>query len=474
MSTPRLSPRCSLLARFRRSEKGAVAPLIGIVMLVLIGCMGFAIDVGRSVLVRARLVDALDAAGLAVGARLSTTDYSADALKFVNANFKGGYAGATVTSVTATANSTKSVISLSATATVPTIFMKLFGQKSVTVNAASEVTRSTTGLEVVMVLDNTYSMELSNSMPGLKSAANSLVNILFGDSTTAKNLYVGLVPFSLAVNIGVSRKAWTDLNTVSRTGYPTYWTGCVEERLNGLDQTDDPPVAGSSTKIFRAFYAPDSWPGINDNNWMTAGWFGTTYSINYSNPVDPQGPGRYCPQELTPMTNVKSKVTSGISKMTAQGGTHINVGAVWGWRMLSPKWRGYWDGDMAANSLPLDYGTKNMSKAMILMTDGENTMYNDTYTAFGKLSDNRLGTTNDVTVAINTLNTRLKTICNSAKSAGIIVYTVAYDNPGVATKSLLQSCATSVAYYFDAGNQTALDTAFRTIGDSLSNLRVSK
>ncbi|WP_183393957.1 TadE/TadG family type IV pilus assembly protein [Hansschlegelia beijingensis] len=433
MRAPRFAPRSSVLTRFFRSERGAVAPLIGIVMLVLIGCMGFAIDVGRSVLVRARLVDALDAAGLAVGARLSTSDYSADALKFVNANFRDGYAGATVTKVTATANSTKSVISLSATATVPTIFMKLFGQKSVTVNATSEVTRSSSGLELVMVLDNTGSMDQSGSMPSLRKSANDLVDILFGGESVGANLYVGLVPFSQAVNVGTSRTSWF-------TGTKPFfgWTGCAMARNAPLDQSDDPP-ATTSTK----FSYPDLIKSLTGN-------------FN-------------CPKEITPLTNVKSTVSSAINAMTANGNTHINLGAVWGWRVLSPRWRGYW----GSSTLPLDYGTKNMSKAAVIMTDGDNTFFPSTYTAYGDLSEKRLGTDNS-NLAAAELNKRLTAVCSSMKSAGIIVYTVAFDNPGGATKSMMQNCATSAAYYFDAGNQAALNTAFRTIGDSLSNLRVSK
>jgi len=435
MSTPRLSPQSSLLTRFGRSNQGAVAPLIAIVMLALIGCMGFAIDVGRSVLVRARLVDALDAAGLAVGARLSTTDYSADALKFVSANFKGGYAGATVTKVTATANSTKSVISLSATATVPTIFMKIFGQKSVTVNAASEVTRSSTGLELVMVLDNTGSMDQSGSMPSLRKSANDLIDILFGGESIGTNLYVGLVPFSQAVNVGTSRTSWF-------TGTKPFigWTGCAMARTAPLDQTDDPP-ATTSTK----FTYPDLVKSL-------------TGAFNSN-----------CPKEVTPLTNVKSTVTTAVNAMTANGNTHINLGAAWGWRMISPRWRGYW----GSSTLPLDYGTKNMSKAVVIMTDGDNTMTGATYSAYGDIAEKRLGTDNEYLAKLE-LNKRLSAVCSSMKSKGIIIYSVAFDNPEATTKSLLQNCATSAAYYFDAGNQTALNTAFRTIGDSLSNLRVSK
>lgn len=470
----RLRTPLACLNRFLRSESGAVAPMIGLMMIMLIGCMGIAIDTGRSMVVKARLVDALDAAGLAVGARIATSDFNADATKFVTANFKANYAGATVTSVTATPNTDKTVITLAATATMPTSFMKLFGTSAVTVKATSEVTRQSVGLELVMVLDNTGSMEQSGSMPGLKTAANSLVSILFGSDTTAENLFIGLVPFSQAVNIGTSRAGWvlpTTLLPTTNAYYPSYWTGCVEARRNGLDRTDDPPLTTNTNSLFRAYYSPDD---DDYNNWIRKYSNGTSYTqIYYYNYLYQQGPGAFCPSEMTLMTNVKSKITTGINAMAAQGSTMINLGAVWGWRMISPRWRGYWGGDMAANSLPLNYGTKNMQKAVIIMTDGENSFSPNNYTAYGALADGRLGYTSQGS-AETELDTRLTTVCTSMKTAGVIVYTVAFNNPDSSTKSMLQGCATSSSYYFDAGNTSALNAAFQTIGSSLSNLRVSK
>lgn len=63
------------------------------------------------------------------------------------------------------------------------------------------------------------------------------------------------------------------------------------------------------------------------------------------------------------MTSTKSTLTTAIVAMKAVSQTHINPGAVWGWRMLSPKWRGLWGGDISTYSLPLDYNTKGMTKA---------------------------------------------------------------------------------------------------------------
>lgn len=465
--------------RFSSSRHGGVAPLIGLIFLVIVGCMGMGIDTGRSMITKARLVDALDAAGLAVGARLETTDYNADAKRFVSANFKALYGGATVTSVTATPDKAKGTITLTATATMPTSFMRLFGVPVVTVNASSEITRQADGLELVIVLDNTGSMEVSSSMPSLKSAATGLVNDLFGSQAVTEDLFIGLVPFSQAVNIGtdiVQATLWTDLTKVSRKWFYTpplinNWTGCVEARRNGLDQTDDPPNLLLPNTLFKTYYSPDS----SQNNWIKTR-FGVEYTDIYYRDYTPsgqQGPAAYCPQPMTPMTNTKSKIITGINNMKAAGSTMINLGAVWGWRMLSPSWRGAWGGDMAANSLPLNYGTKRMRKAMVLMTDGENSFGVNNYTAYGDLTEGRLGYTQQ-SKANAELDNRLTTVCNAMKAKDILILTVAYDNPPADTKALLQGCATNSSLYFDAASSSSLATAFKKIAGVLSSLRVSR
>ncbi|MFC3693510.1 pilus assembly protein [Chenggangzhangella methanolivorans] len=474
-----------------RSEEGAVAPLMGLMLLMLIGCTGIAIDTGRSMVVKARLVSALDAAGLAVGARTTTVDYTADARKFVDANFKANYAAATVNTVTATLSADKSTITLAASATMPTIFMKLFGSNEVTVKASTEITRASTGLELVLVLDNTGSMGQSGSMPSLKSGASSLVEGLFTNSPT--DVFIGLVPFSQAVSIGPSLTTGAALSlpatyvqatSLVKTGYTTYYTGCLEERTGGLDVTDDPPVLLNANSLFKAYYSPDtatkkevkakdSEAQVND--WITPTWLGNNYNVFYTGyGVDEQqGPAAYCPQAMTPMTNNKTKLLTAINAMTAQGSTFINIGAVWGWRMLSPNWRGFWGGDMLANKQPLAYGTKNMSKVAVIMTDGENSFTPKYYSAYGYLSEGRLGETKR-SLAESELDDRLKKVCNSMKANDITVMTIAYDNPDASTKSMLQACATNTSYYFDAGSSSELIKSFDLIRGALSKLRVSK
>ncbi len=448
-----------------RSEHGGVIPLIGIAFLVMIGMMGMAIDIGRGQIVESKLLNTLDAAGLAAGAKLNSNNVQTEVEKFVQANFPDGYVDATISNIVATVSADEETITVSATATLPTAFMHLFGTPTINVNAVSEITRAIGGLELVLVLDNTGSMS-GQKLTDLKSSAKDLLDILYGDDGTADKLYVGVVPFSQAVNIGSSRTSWLASGALTALDWgPTSWMGCVEARTGSpnRDVTDAVPA----TEAFQPYYWVDD---VGGNNWIDSKW-----ASGYKEPLGTRsGPNKNCPVEVTPMTSSKSVVSTAIDAMSARGFTHINLGAVWGWRMLAPNWRGRWGGSMSTNNLPLDYNTPTMAKAIVIMTDGDNTMPSSSYTAYGTLSEGNLGTTSSST-AVSEMNSRLSTVCSSMKNAGIDVYTITFGS-GVSSssKTLMRNCATQVDFYFNAEDGADLSSVFTAIGDSLSSLRVSR
>lgn len=442
--------------------RGSVVTIIALAITALIGMVGLAVDTGRAMMVESKLQSAVDAAGLAAGASLSTSDVNALATKYIRLNFAQGIQGAELGTVTSTVSANNQIITLTVNATLPTTFMKIFGTDYVTISATSEITRTNKGLELVMVLDVTGSMA-GTKITALRTAATDLVNILFGANATSPNLWIGMVPFSQTVNIGTSRAAWLD-GTAFNWG-PTSWGGCVDARwASGRDRNDDPP----SIERFRAYYWPDH---DTHNNWITSA-NPLTYSLDTVG-TSQRGPNAYCPAPVLPMTNVKASITSAITTLQPAGNTHINLGAVWGWRMLSPRWRGLWGGTMNANNLPLDYNTPLMNKAIIIMTDGTNTMSNNVRSAYGYLSDGRLGTTNGAN-AVTQLNNRLTSVCNALKAQNVIIYTVLFQETNTTIMNLLRNCATTPDYFFDSPTEAELQTAFRTIGDSLANLRISR
>ena len=107
-------------------------------------------------------------------------------------------------------------VTLSARATTPTLFMRVFGHDTMTVSARSVIQRETTGMELALVMDNTGSMWADPSgvtrtdiagtpFEAMRNAALDLVDIIYGDEDEIDNVWVSLVPFVATVNIGPSR-----------------------------------------------------------------------------------------------------------------------------------------------------------------------------------------------------------------------------------------------------------------------------
>jgi Flp pilus assembly protein TadG len=449
----------TFIRTFLRDETGVAGPIIALSMMSLISATGASIDYARAQMVQTKLADTLDAAGLAAGATLSSQDSTDVAQNYFDVNFPQGFMNAAIDPLSVNVNDTKSVLTLSASAKVPTIFMGIVGINEMDVSASTEITRKSGGLEVVLVLDNTGSMA-GQKLTDLKTSSTELINILFGDDATKEKLWVGVIPFSQAVNIGTGYSSWMDTTynaTLNWHGVP--WSGCVDARSGSYDQTDDLP----SLQKFKSYY----WKDDSNNDWLKS-------NGSLRSGIGPDlGPNRYCPQRLLEMTNVKADILDAIEDMAARGNTHVNLGAAWGWRMLSPNWRGMWGGAMGVNNLPLDYGTEHMTKVMILMTDGDNTMSSTVRSAYGYLSEGKLGTTN-ASAAVTQLNNRLTTTCTSMKSHGIKIYSIMFNLNSSSVRTLFKGCASDEDYFFESATSDDLLQAFRQIGDSLSNLRISK
>lgn len=465
MSTLGSQARCLI-----RNELGSTLPIMGFCAIVLIGAVGSAVDLGRLQVTKSKLQTALDAAGLAAGSMLNTTNLEDEVEKYLEANFRGETVEADVVDFEVSTSDDETKVFVSATATLPATFMRVFGHDTMQVSAKTEITREMTGMEVALVLDVTGSMA-GTKIEALRNAATDLVDILYGDNETVDDLWIGIVPFSQSVNVGTDRTDWRNAAHFAGLDYVFAnhnWSGCFEERYgpNNRDVTDDPP----STEDFRTYFFPDTSPNSGTAN----SWIGDTGN-NRVNAGSDRWANKGCPVTVvTPLTNEKQTLLDGIAALiNPRGNTHINVGAVWGWRLLSPEWRGEWGGVMDANNLPLDYHAELSQKAVVLMTDGANTMSSSIYTAYGFLSAGNLGSTSS-SDAVTSLNNKLATVCNSMKAEGILIYTVVFQLNNATITNLMRNCASQADFFFNSPDEETLQQAFRAIGDLLSELRVSR
>ena len=453
------------LCRFGGNKSGVIAVVIALAFVPMVLATGVAVDFTRAFIVQQKMAAALDAAGLAVGASDPDGDVQGVLQRYYAANFPPENL---VTQTGLSMSIEGGLISLNAQARIQNIFLNLVGRDFFDLEVEAQVTRETTGLEVVMVLDNTGSMARSGRIYALKTAAKDLVDILFGDDNNPANLRVGMVPFVTTVNIGSRNRQIVNFPRPDNRYPPRIdrgWKGCVEARAFPHDTRDtftagDPQQGEWNPYYWEAetYYAPRFGQtrrnSFCQNRWWRprnpqpqqlpdlprpTGRSGTPNFTQGSNfigldvfPSVTRGPNKACPDPVIPLTNNRKKLNKAILKMQpwSGNGTMVNLGAVWGWRLLSP-------GAPFTEGKP--YETEGNRKAIIIMTDGvnffsgvnrrctqTNPRYSSQYTGYGYLSEGRLGGARNQFTAQARLNERLLTVCRNMRDLDILVFTIVF------------------------------------------------
>ena len=198
--------------------------------------------------------------------------------------------------------------------------------------------RATLGMELAIVLDITGSMgrtflgdgktlDTSQNINAMRSAATNLVNIVFGPNETTPNLFASVTTFTASVNIGKQYTNWLKPGSLDQSKYSTSgWAGCVEARTGGEDQTDTPPTSAPFFpylyKSTLGVYTYKGKPEPGDNDWSP----GNITEQNEATLPDNTavGPNLACSATaIQPLTAKKSDVMAVINKLvsTYRGGT---------------------------------------------------------------------------------------------------------------------------------------------------------
>jgi Flp pilus assembly protein TadG len=209
-----------LLGRLARDNRGNTLAMVGAAMVPLAGMIGSGLDMSRAYMAKNRLQSACDAASLA-GRRVMTNDtlstaVTSEAVRFFNFNFPQGlYQTAAFTpQVTRPAQGT---IRVTASTTIPTTIMKLFGYTSLPLSVTCDASQNFVNTDIVLVLDVTGSMlndvndnPTSNTADQKITALRDAVMALYDElrpiqtqlEAAGMRLRYSIVPYSSSVNVG--------------------------------------------------------------------------------------------------------------------------------------------------------------------------------------------------------------------------------------------------------------------------------
>jgi Flp pilus assembly protein TadG len=343
----------TLLARFWNNRRGSVAPLLALTIIPLIGAVGASVDYTRASADRVAFQAALDSAALSLS-KSAADQTPAQLQSAATTLFNALFTKPEVQNIVLTASYSSdggSKIVLSGTATVPTDFLNVLGFNEINISATATSTWGNSRLRVALVLDNTGSMASDGKMTALKTAAHNLLTQLQNAASNPADVYVSIVPFNKDVNVGATNVGqswlrwdlWEESNgTCSHSRYSTQsqcvdhgytwtpadhstWNGCVTDRDQNFDTTNDAPSAGST------LYPTEQYSS--------------------------------CPTQLMGLSNDWTTLSNELDAMQPNGNTNQAIGLQMGWQSLTA----------APFTIPdLDPNYK-YSQVIILLTDGLNT-----------------------------------------------------------------------------------------------------
>lgn len=442
-----------LFAYYRADVAAGIAAAFVVALPVLVGTLGMTLDLGQSYLVRQRLARALDAAALAGAASSTDEDVIRDRIEeFFARNYPNNEIGVPRD---LDIDVTLDTVTVTAYADYETSFMRVLGFNHLTVSAESEVTRVVgNNIELALVLDISGSMNNSGKIGDLRTAAKSLIDIVVYDNQDDYYSKIAIVPYAVAVNVGSYaqqvRGPYTPNQTCNSPGCARYrfrnpygnWrthdiSTCVSERTGAQAYTDAPP----STALVGRNYPPVGNPCLQN--------------------------------QIVPLTSDKEYLKDQIDALQATGSTGGQVGVAWGWYMLSPNWGYLWP----AESRPAAYGTEELYKIMVLMTDGE---YNSPY-CNGVIARDATAGSGSAADHINCYAhnggsyAQSERLCDAMKDAGVEIYTIGFQTADYPDgEDLMEYCATDAQHFFTADDGAELTAVFNSIANAVKGLHLSK
>ena len=198
-------------------------------------------------------------------------------------------------------------------------------------------------------------------------------------------------------------------------------------------------------------------PMMIDLTWLRSGTGNQTTTSNNSRPGD------YCPsasiRNLREYPN-RSTFTSYVNSLQPAGNTYLDVGMVWGLRLIAPQ------GMFADRNLTGPNGGQ-ISRHIIFLTDGEPVSSETSYTPYGtERMERRITGSTGVNAA--TLHARrFQALCD-AERGRVAIWAIAF---GTSVTGNMQGCADS-GRAMQANNTAELRQAFARIANEVADLRL--
>jgi Flp pilus assembly protein TadG len=333
------------VSRFVRNRDGNIGLLFALTVTPMIVAIGSAVDYSRGSDARTTMMTAVDSTALAMAKRaafLSDTQLQKEGQAYYTAVLQGRSPELAANPITVRREGKN--IRVIANGTLPTYFMQMFGHGAMPIGVEAVASFGQRKVELALVLDNTGSMSSNNKMTELKKATLALIDQAESIAPTGSDrMKVSIVPFDTQVRVNAptyrfqSWLAFRDKPEATHTSFDDIrpalatqaaWDGCIADRAEPHDTSSRAPVMA----LPQTFH-----PAVKCNQNLA---------------------------RIQTLTDKWGDLRNTVNEMKPTGCTNISVGARFGLATLSDS------GPLAGG---VAFGTPNVDKYMVILTDGDNT-----------------------------------------------------------------------------------------------------
>lgn len=470
------------LEKLQRDDSANIAVTTAVAVIPIMIVVGLALDFQMANTRKAQVQGALDNAVLSAAKSMQVgrpqEEVIAETRAYVDAILSQNEAsGLDCTTPSVTYADDADELRASISCNQATTLSHLLGSEYLSFDVDSAAAYGLGRLEVAFVFDVSGSMGSQGRMASLKEAAREAVNVLLpqeGYAGDPEDIRLAMVSYDTMVNAGPYFEAVTNTEPTRTATYYGSVYMCVGTVPNGpgFEYCYTNWTTGGQTCFW---YQPQTcqyeWVnGETRSMTITSTCVWEREGIERYTDAGP-GPGRWltpvtpefvasgnywqgnasCNSDIpVPLTHDRTPLLSFIDGMTPGGMTAGHIGTAWGWYLVSPEWNDVWPEGSAA----LDYDEPDVTKVVILMSDGA---YNQT----------RPGASNPSS------DSQARAICDEMKAAGILIYSVGFNAPP-AGQAVLDYCASAPAFAFRPTTGQQLTENYRMIARDISDLRISR
>ena len=373
---------------FRSDEKGSLTIFSLFIFLLLLMMSGMAVDLIRHERMRVDLQNTIDTAVVAASSlsQEAQTEAEVDALvrEYVE---KAGFDPSIVTVESELQRPEGSDVVISrfvnaqADFEINTLFMGLLGINELEGGVGTGASEGQQLIEIALVLDNSGSMG-GVKLAELKSAAKEFVTTILNNNSPERTV-ISIVPYASQVHMSSDLKTRLALNTTS-----------VNLKTNAL-AVQNPPTHPGAINTFIPGDTASNCARFRDDDFATRSIsdgleiellanFAFRNAGSFSTPVDND---RWCDDDTLDMLlfqNDETALHDHIDLMEADGWTAVDYGMNWGLGLLDSSFQSVAQSMVDDNVVPasvagspVPFGTPNVLKYVVLMTDGINTFQLD-------------------------------------------------------------------------------------------------